>query len=253
MGLASRLWRGLTCTYSFFVQAKATDHIERYSQKDGKHLSYPIASDHLEHWSRFWEPVILTVWDAKTGITYWQIIQDYIEDEEIILLNRNNINVRIPLSNILDENGIRRIFYCTIQRFERFDRANEGMQILSDFLKKQFDVNTLFHPGGDYLFIQKGENDVEPHFLGDMDKAVELFIQEKNITKEQFFKEELLGRFFFGYYLKNILNDGSVYEEHTKSGGVNLLYRKNGKIFTTFETVEDWNIFKSELDKWTYP
>lgn len=243
----------LATQYSFFVQAKATDHLDRYSHKDEKHLSFPIASDHLEHWSRFWEPVILTIWDAKTGITYWQVIQDYIEEEQINLANRNNINVKIPLSNILDENGIGKIFDCTKLRFERFDRTNEGIQILRDFLKKQFDVSTLYQPGGNILFIQKDDNDIDPYFLGTMGKAVELYIQEKNITKEQFLKEELLGRFFFGYYVKKMLSDGSVYEEYTKSGGVNLVYEKYGKIFCEFETVEDLNKFKSELDTWTYP
>jgi len=34
----------LATPYSFFIQAKATDHIGRYVYKDGKHLSYPINS-----------------------------------------------------------------------------------------------------------------------------------------------------------------------------------------------------------------
>jgi hypothetical protein len=243
----------LATQYSFFVQAKATDHIDRYFHRDEKHLSFPIASDHLEHWNRFWEPVILTVWDSKTAITYWQVIQNYIEDEHISLLNRNNINVKIPLSNILDENGIREIFYCTKQRFERFERINEAMLILRGFLEKQLDVRTLYQPGGYYLFIQNGHSDVEPFFLGEMGKEVELFLQEKKISKEQFLKEELFGHFFFGYYWRKMLTDGSVYEEHTKSGGVNLLYRKEGTIFCEFKTVEDWNRFKSLLNTWTYP
>jgi hypothetical protein len=86
-----------------------------------------------------------------------------------------------------------------------------------------------------------------------MGKQVELFLQEKNISKEQFLKEELFGRFLFGYYWKKMLIDGSIYEEHTKSGGVKLLYRKDGTIFCEFKTVEDWNMFKSLLDTWTYP
>ena len=243
----------LATHYSFFVQAKATDHLERYLYRDEKHLSFPIASDHLEHWSRFWEPVILTVWDAKSGITYWQTIQDYLEDGHVNLLNSSSINVKIPLSNVLDEDGIKKIFSCTLQRFERFDRVNEGMQILIDFLEKQFDVRILYKPGGYFLFLQNGHNNVESFFLGEMGKQVELFLQEKNISKEQFLKEELLGRFYFGHYLKTMLIDGSIYEKHAKSGEVTLFYRKNGTIFTTFKTVEDWNLFKSVIDSSTYP
>jgi hypothetical protein len=56
--------------YSFFIQAKATDHIEKYIQKDGEHIRFPIKMDHIQHWENFWEPVVLTIWDAKSNKTY---------------------------------------------------------------------------------------------------------------------------------------------------------------------------------------
>ena len=39
--------------YSFFVQAKSTDHIERYLHEDQKHITFPIDADHLEYWNEF--------------------------------------------------------------------------------------------------------------------------------------------------------------------------------------------------------
>src|SRR4051812_24653587 len=66
--------QGHATHWTFFVQAKATDHIERYRSKDGKSLSYPLDRDHLDSWVKFWEPVILTLWDAQSGVTYWAAI-----------------------------------------------------------------------------------------------------------------------------------------------------------------------------------
>jgi hypothetical protein len=72
--LLVRIFTNTTAThYSFFVQAKGTDHLDRYLHRDGKHISFPID---IEHWKKFWEPVVLTIWDSKSGATYWEIIQD---------------------------------------------------------------------------------------------------------------------------------------------------------------------------------
>ena len=38
-------------------------------------LSYPVDSSHLQSWERFWEPVILAVWDPADDVTYWEMIQ----------------------------------------------------------------------------------------------------------------------------------------------------------------------------------
>jgi hypothetical protein len=53
--------KGKATPFSFFIQAKATNHIERYMHADRKCISYPIKADHFKHWMHFWEPIILTV------------------------------------------------------------------------------------------------------------------------------------------------------------------------------------------------
>jgi hypothetical protein len=67
---------GIATHYSFFIQAKGTDHIEKCIRKNKEYLTYPVDIEHLEHWENFWEPVVLTVWDSKSDTTYWEIIQD---------------------------------------------------------------------------------------------------------------------------------------------------------------------------------
>ncbi|HYT43020.1 MAG TPA: DUF4365 domain-containing protein [Methylomirabilota bacterium] len=39
--------------YSFFVQAKGTDNIDKYVREDGKYLYFPIDVDHIQHWDKF--------------------------------------------------------------------------------------------------------------------------------------------------------------------------------------------------------
>ena len=65
--------------YSFFVQAKATDNLSQFLIHDGEVISFPIDGDHAKYWLHFWEPVILTVYDAASHVTYWTCIQDYLK------------------------------------------------------------------------------------------------------------------------------------------------------------------------------
>jgi hypothetical protein len=47
----------------FYVQAKATDNINKYILKDKKYLSFPVKQQRLYKLTMFWEPVLLTIWD----------------------------------------------------------------------------------------------------------------------------------------------------------------------------------------------
>jgi hypothetical protein len=65
--------------WAMFVQSKATDSIARYLSKDLSTIHYPIETRHLTHWERFWEPVVLAVYDAKSKQTYWRVVQPWLE------------------------------------------------------------------------------------------------------------------------------------------------------------------------------
>lgn len=78
--LLVRVFEGNRATpWSFYVQSKATDRLDKLRLKDGLHLAVPLASAHLQHWSLFWEPVVLTVYDAKRDVTYWEVVQSHLE------------------------------------------------------------------------------------------------------------------------------------------------------------------------------
>jgi hypothetical protein len=80
--------QGKATPFAFFVQAKATDHIDQYMHKNRRKLSFPIDLEHINHWNQFWEPVILTVWDANSDITYWESVQTFFEKQ-----NKNSTQV----------------------------------------------------------------------------------------------------------------------------------------------------------------
>jgi len=59
--------RGLATPFAFFVQAKATDRIDKYMHKDQRNLVFPIKTDHLRHWGKLWQPVVLAVFETWDG------------------------------------------------------------------------------------------------------------------------------------------------------------------------------------------
>jgi len=150
--------------YQFFVQAKATDHIERYLQKDGRSLSYPVSTDHVEHWRQFWEPVILAVWDAGEDITYWECVQTFLDRRmrQGTWKSAKTIRISIPKDNILNEKGLRRVFVRTRSRFERFEREREGGQVLVNLLEEKLHLEIEYAPQFGILIVGKpgGEGEV---------------------------------------------------------------------------------------------
>jgi hypothetical protein len=154
---------------SFFVQAKATDHIEKYFDRERKHVLYPISTDHIEHWARFWEPVILTLWDSKADVTYWECLQSFVAKAELKKKSdrkAKTLRVSIPIDNKLNENGASQILSITENRFARFETEQEGADILIDLLYKELGIEIeydsqegiLILPGG--KFIEEGEGSI---------------------------------------------------------------------------------------------
>ena len=154
--LLVRIFIDSTAThYSFFVQAKATDNINRYIDKDGKHLNYSIDIEHLKHWSTFWEPVILTIWDAKSDITYWSIIQDYNLDEIVENARKKTIYVKVPIENVVDEKGLQSIIAQTKRRFRRFEQLSAGTGSLIKYFEEEFEVKVDYDFEEDLFIIKK--------------------------------------------------------------------------------------------------
>jgi Domain of unknown function (DUF4365) len=143
--------------YWFFVQTKSTDHIERYLAKKHDKISYPIRTAHLEHWSRFWEPVFLVLWNAKGKCFYWECIQTAIEASSFPQISKQKtVSIAIPTANTLNEEGIRRIVARTKKRFNRFASEKEGTERLLGLLRSKLNLKIMYIPQGGILIIPEG-------------------------------------------------------------------------------------------------
>lgn len=150
---------GKATPLSFFVQAKSTDHIERYRDADGKHIRYPVSLEHAKHWGRFWEPVILTVWDAQADVTYWQCVQTALEKKDhsksITSLLNKNVKIHLPTDNTLDDIGVRRIRAKTKHRFSRFEAEQEGAKHLIQVLEEELKVKISYDAQEGILTLER--------------------------------------------------------------------------------------------------
>jgi hypothetical protein len=148
-------YRGAATPLSFFVQAKATDNIEKYRNKTGTFYMYPVASSHLRHWERLWQPVILTLWDSKSDTTYWESVQTFCEifpKKTIASKEPKTTRIVIPTDNRLNEEGLLRIEARTRFRFSRFGRQQENTLSLIKILKDQLGLK-IEYDGQDGIFI----------------------------------------------------------------------------------------------------
>jgi hypothetical protein len=149
---------------SFFIQAKATETTQKYMRRDGKSLSFPIKRHHIEHWEKFWEPVILTLWDAKTNTTYWEFIQTFTESYEgqkALKRKSESVSVVIPSDNKLDENGVIRILARTQSRFQRLHQEQEGANVLIGLLEENLGIKIEYNPQAGLLSITQPDGKLE--------------------------------------------------------------------------------------------
>jgi hypothetical protein len=143
--------------YWFFVQVKSTEHIDRYLSKKARLISFPINTSHLEHWSRFWEPVFLILWDAKGECFYWECIQTAIEEFDLSMISKQKtVSIAIPVANTFNEEGIRRIVVRTKKRFNRFASEKEGAERLLELLRSELNLEIMYIPEGGILMIPEG-------------------------------------------------------------------------------------------------
>ena len=173
--------------YSFFIQAKSTDHVSNYVNRSGSLIEYPVSTAHFEHWKNFWEPIILTVWDSASDTTYWEIVQDHIIDEG----KKGKKTLRIPLSkqNVLDNDGINRILKRTKSRFARFEQEREGAQILVELLQEKLGVEIDYNPQAGSLIIINHHGEWEITAFGKLGRIIQAAARKRGIaTKDVLLK-----------------------------------------------------------------
>lgn len=219
--------------YSFFVQAKATDHIERYMDKSKKCITFPIDTDHIEYWGQFWEPVILTVWDAKSNITYWESIQKYLEEQSESKSKQKNVHVNIPTDNILDKKGVKHIARYTKSRYIQNERGHEAAEVFKEMLEDALKAKIIYSPKNGMISIRHANGELYIVFYG-TNNPTRNFIEQ--LSDEDANKILQIG----------FDREMNVIRELEETGKITLR-DKDGNIVETYETYEDYS---HRLDKW---
>ncbi|MGC4044404.1 MAG: DUF4365 domain-containing protein [Armatimonas sp.] len=227
-----------------FAQSKATDHINRYLINNGNIISFPIDSVHINHWSLFSEPVVLMIYDVKSGNTYWEIIQNYL-DAVIDLPSESlgkTINIHIPIRNTLNSEGLRRLRNLTKKRFERFSSYQNGIQILIDALHDHWGVDVEHSPEKGVLilpcgtFVKDSSGDTTLVLFGNTYTMVDNLVSKTGLSPNEI--------------LHLALDNQLQIIETFKSGGVITIQDEYNttKEIRTLEEYKEYMNKKSELD-----
>jgi hypothetical protein len=178
---------GEATPFFFFVQAKATDHIERYQITDESILSYPISMAHLRSWNQLWEPVLITVCDVRTGTTYWQSIQAIVESQTCAFsTSQKTMRVHIPKANTLDPEGLTEILEQTKRRFGRFEQEHEGGKALVALLQDARGESIQYDAQAGILILGGIEDGWTISVWGEMEEHLKRIAQEQGIDLSEF-------------------------------------------------------------------
>lgn len=172
--------QGNATPFGFFVQSKATDSLDRYKSVDSTYFSYPVTTKHLEHWDRFWEPVLLTLFDASTGNVYWQIIQSWFqklsEQRRITIKKRVSVSVHIPAANLLGNSGLDKIKQMTVARFNRFENEQVGANHLISCIREKIGIDISYDAQAGIFIVPKGK------FVASADGSSTVFVFGKTLA-----------------------------------------------------------------------
>jgi hypothetical protein len=220
------------------VQAKATDHVERFLTLGGQTLSYPIDVSHFEQWDRFWEPVVVTLWDSATDTTFWETIQSTADPEKKSaarpMERRKTVQFRIPVKNKLDREGIERIKVRTRVRFERFEREKEDAEYLIEILNNTFGINIVYDPQSGVLMLPQGKFVEDPgahrrmHLFGRAALQVQRIAELADATPERVLKQGL-------HVYKQVW-------EGFEGGGKLVIEDKDGNIVKKWNSMEEFDV-----------
>jgi hypothetical protein len=91
------------------VQVKATDRLKRLATDSA--IRVRLERTHLNAWLKELMPVVVIVYDAQAGVSYWLYVQAYFEAEQVLRRAGagRSVTVHIPRSNLLDPAAIRRL------------------------------------------------------------------------------------------------------------------------------------------------
>jgi hypothetical protein len=183
---------GQATPYSFFVQVKATEDVERFRRKGSPDIKVPIEVGHISHWTRFIEPVFLIVWDAKTGAASWVCVQDALEGRDLKVKRtsaRPTIQIVVPNENQLNSDGLKRIRGISKLRFRLAIRHGTAADVLKEALN-QFGVSVeAYEPDGGLVQLKYPNGDKVLHLFGDLLKRLKSMSVSMNLPFEETLSE----------------------------------------------------------------
>jgi hypothetical protein len=166
---------GSATPWTFYVQAKSTDNIAKFLTRDGDALEYRLDEAHLTHWDKFWEPVLLSLWDSVTDKTYWEVIQT--PERPLRFTKSGAPRLQIPLDNILNEQSVHWIARRTQARHQRFEMEQHGADVLLEQLKNALGVDVSYDSQAGILMIDKPEGGADVTLFGKRAEQMESLLE----------------------------------------------------------------------------
>lgn len=164
---------GHATPWMFFVQAKATENIERHLRRSGKQLRAAVRVRTLAHWHRLWEPVLLTVWSPQRDVTYWETVQDAEEPAHPRGAHSRTVSVVVPTDNVLDNRGLDRIRTRVISRYSRLESERAAAGALAEHMENVLGVAVDWDAEAEVLIIETPGEGAEVRFVGRLARLVE--------------------------------------------------------------------------------
>jgi len=169
---------------AFFVQLKATDHIDRYLSAGT--VGFSLERRHLSVWTGFWEPVILILYDSKTENCYWESVTHFLETDEgrrRIRSSSKNIKIEFPSINLLDECGIVRISNLVKHRFRQLSSERAGADLLLQLLEQKGGVQVeSYDTKNEVLILRSNDGGSDHYYFGRLGKLTRLLEARKGIS-----------------------------------------------------------------------
>ena len=176
----------------------------------------------------FWEPVILTVWDAKSNKTYWEPIQKHLEKHSKSKRKKKSASIDIPTDNILDEKGIKRIEGYTKLRYAWFEREQEGAEILIKLLEDELKTEIEYDAQGGTIIFDKPDGERKIIIFGSTNDLFDIKDWIENLGGD------------FNEFVKEAIHESYIQVREYVETGRMYIRDKNGNIVKTYETLEEW-------------
>ncbi len=176
---------------SFFVQSKSTESLVGQMTSGGTLISVRVSVQHANHWQRFAEPVLIAVYDATTEMTYWEIVQDYLDER--VGPDREDAETRVvhvPVENVLNEAGVRSIRRRTRRRAGRLQTQRDAMSAFLDAIEEHWgvkvengaDSENFILPSGKFFPEPSGEAQVV--FFGELARRLDDVCRRREMAPE---------------------------------------------------------------------